>query len=221
MKNVCLVDLDDTLADFRTPMIEIVNRVTGKDTKWEGYDIPDDAGLTHAEFIDILIKEDIISKIGINDSSRKFLNDLHKLGYYTVLITARGWHPYGRALTQQWVAEHELDINELIVVDAHQSKTDVITKFGGDIVFSIDDRIKHCREYSQSGNVDHVLLYDAIWNSKFLPWNTDWNGCDYEQRIYDLHEIIDHVEWSKENQGAISRKNSRKRRSQDVRKVYS
>lgn len=208
MYNVALVDLDDTLADFRTPMIEIVNRVTGRDTVWDGYDIPEDAGLTHDEFIDILIRENIIGQIGIHDSSRKFLNDLHKLDYYTVLITARGWHPYGRALTQQWVAEHELDIDELIVVDAHQSKTDVIGKFGNDIKFSVDDRMKHCREYSQTGCINHVLLYDAVWNRGMTRWNTDWNGNDYDERIFDLNEIVEHVEWA-----------TQKRRDDDVRQI--
>lgn len=206
--NVALVDLDDTLADFRTPMIATVNRVTGRDTVWEGYDIPPESGLTHDEFIDILIEEDIIGQIGIHDSSRKFLNDLHRLDYYTVLITARGWHPEGRARTQQWVAEHELDIDELIVVDAHESKTDVITKFGDDITFSIDDRMKHCREYSQTNNIDHVLLYDAIWNNNMTPWNTDWEGYDYDERIFDLSEIIAHVDWA-----------THKRRGDDVRQI--
>lgn len=208
MYNVALVDLDDTLADFRTPMIATVNRVTGRDTVWEGYDIPAHAGLTHTEFIDILIQEDIISQIGIHDSSHKFLNDLHRLNYYTVLITARGWHPEGRELTQQWVDKHGLDIDELIVVDAHESKTDVIAKFGDDIKFSIDDRMKHCREYSQTNSINHVLLYNAIWNENMGRWNTDWNGYDYDERIFDLSEIIDHVEWATE-----------KRRDDNVRHI--
>ena len=142
----------------------------------------------------------VIENVEINTSSRQFLKDLHDLDYHTVLITARGWHPYGRALTQQWVCEHSLDwdIDELIVVDADQSKTDVIKKFGK-IKFSIDDRIKHCREYTQTGNIEHVLVYDQPWNTDLTRWNHEWGGNDYDERIHDLHEIIEHLDWCELN----------------------
>lgn len=208
MKNICLVDLDDTLADFKTPMMNALNRVTGQNIHWSAYDtfnVAELYGMEMPEFMQMLIDEQVIENTEIHPSSRQFLKDLHDLDYHTVLITARGWHPYGRALTQQWVAEHEIDwhIDELIVVDADQSKTDVIKKFGN-IKFSIDDRIKHCREYTQTGNIEHVLVYDQPWNTNLTRWNHDWGGHDYDERITDLHEIINHVEWCEETDRSIS-----------------
>ena len=97
MKNVCLVDLDDTLADFRTPMIEIVNRVTGKDTEWKGYDVPEDAGLTHSEFIEILIKEDIINNVNNNvlimEDDKSVIVDVIKKDIKVVFSDSDESHP--------------------------------------------------------------------------------------------------------------------------------
>jgi len=199
--NVCLVDLDDTLGDLKQPMMEALNAFTGKNihwSQWNTFDVPQLYGLSNEEFLKMCIDSDILNKVIIHDSSYKFLNDLRKLGYYTVLITARGWHPEGKSITESWVSEHNLDIDELIVVGVDQSKTDVITKFDN-IVFSIDDRIKHCREYMQSGMIRHVLVYNAPWNEHMTKLNPFWGGNDYHERIIDLHEIIDHVEWCDNN----------------------
>lgn len=204
--NVCIVDLDDTLGDLKNPMMEALKSATGKDihwSKWDSFDVPSLYGITQQDFLNICINENILEKVIIHDSSYKFLNDLHKLNYYTVLITARGWHPQGKEITKKWVADHNLDIDELIVVEIDQSKTDVITKFDN-IIFSIDDRIKHCREYIQSGLVKHVLVYDAPWNSHMTKWNPFWKGDDYHERIYDLHEIIDHVDWCNNNERRVA-----------------
>ena len=198
MRNVCLIDLDDVLGDFANPMIRALNAATGKNisrSDCTSFDVKPVFDISDKEFLDILINGGIIENTEIHESSYKFLSDLHVLNYYTVLITARGWHPNANALTEQWVADHALDIDELIVVDMHQSKADVVKKFSS-ITFSIDDRIKHCREYTQAGIIEHVLLYDAPWNTNLTSWNTDWDGHDYDERILDLHEIIDHVEWA-------------------------
>ena len=202
---ICLVDLDDTLGDFKTPMMHALSRVTGKNIHWSEYttfDVPSLYGISYKRFLQILVREQVIEQVEIHGSSYKFLNDLHQLNYYTVLITARGWHPSGASLTEEWVANHGPDIDELIVVGPEQSKTDVIEKFKN-IVFSVDDRIKHCREYTQTGKIGHVLLYNAPWNKDMSRWNPELGGYDYNERIFDLHDIITHVEWV-ENNGRIA-----------------
>jgi hypothetical protein len=183
-------------------MMHALNQKTGKNLHWSSYstyDIPTLYGLDKDEFLQLLIDDKVIEQAEIHDSSYQFLSDLHALNYYVVLITARGWHPQGAAITEQWVLDHKLNVDELIVVGADQSKTEVTEKFG-DIVFSIDDRIKHCREYTQTGRVKHVLVYDAPWNAHMTRWNSDWEGYDYDERIYDLHEIIKHVDWCNEQE---------------------
>lgn len=205
-QNVCVVDLDDTLGDLKEPMMQALNRVTGKNihwSEWNRFDVSNIYGLTDTEMLSVLEGEYVLEQVIIHDSSYKFLNDLHGLGYYTVLVTARGWHPKGKEITEQWVSDHSLDIDELIVVGVDQSKTDVIDKFDN-IVFSIDDRIKHCREYTQCGKIQHVLLYDTPWNAHMSRWNPYWFGYDYDERIYDLHEIIEHIDWVKDEERRIA-----------------
>ena len=170
MKKVCLVDLDDTLGDLKNPMMEALGKHTGVDihwSTWEAFDVPK-----------------------IHDSGYSFINQLKMLGYYVVIITARGWHPDAFNLTDNWVREHNLNIDELLVIDNNQSKTDVIKKFNN-IAFSVDDRIRNCRDYIQSGLADNVILYSAPWNHYMTRWNRFWKGYDYHYRVNDLHEIFE------------------------------
>lgn len=200
MKNVCLIDLDDTLVDLKTPLMLALNRRTNKNlhwNSWDTFDLTATYNITNAEFLNICIEENVLNDAVIHDSSKKFLDDLNFLGYHTVLITARGWHPRGKNITEEWVSNHNLSINELIVVGMEQSKTDMISKFNN-IVFSIDDRIKHCREYKNTNKIRHVLLYNMPWNINMTRWNPFVGGYDYDERIYDLKEIITHLDWCNE-----------------------
>jgi hypothetical protein len=196
MNSICLIDLDDTLVDLKEPLMEALNKNTKKDihwSKWYTFDVPKLYDITHDEFIKICITENVIEKAVIHNKSYEFLDKLNKLGLYTVLITARGWHPDAINLTEHWVSEHNLNIDELIIVGVNESKIHSIKKFNN-IIFSVDDRIKHCREYTQSGKINNVIVYDAPWNTHMTRWNKYWKGYDYNIRIKDLNEIIPHVE---------------------------
>jgi 5'(3')-deoxyribonucleotidase len=196
MDNICLIDLDDTLGDLKNPMMQALNRSTGKNLHWrdwDTYDVPNVYDVSHARFLEILIDEHVIESTIIHDSSYTFLDNLNAMGSHVVLITARGWHPNGVDITEKWITSHNLNIHELIVVDANQSKTDVINKFDT-IQFSVDDRIKHCREYTQSGKVKDVILYDAPWNNHMTRWNIYWEGYDYDFKVNDLNEILQRLD---------------------------
>jgi uncharacterized HAD superfamily protein len=125
----------------------------------------------------------------VNPESQKLLEGLHKLNYYNVLITARKWHPDGERITYKWVEDNDLEVDEIIFVGVNDSKTDAIRSLKN-IKFSIDDRIKHCREYTQSDMVEHVLVKDAPWNTHMTRWNEFWGGYDYDARINSLDEVL-------------------------------
>lgn len=191
----CLIDLDDTLGDFKDPLMKALNKATGKRihwSKWTNFDVPELYEISHDDFLDICIKEKVIENTKVNETSASFLSDLKYFGYHNILITARGWHPNGRELTEQWLSDNELIIDEVIVVDVHQSKVDSIAHIDG-IEFSVDDRIKHCREYMQSNKVKYVVLYDAPWNSYMNRWNHFWGGYDYHMRVDDLTRILPNI----------------------------
>jgi 5'(3')-deoxyribonucleotidase len=193
--NVCFIDLDDTLGDLKSPMMHALNHATGKTihwSLWKSFDVPKIYGLTDKEFLDILIDKNILETLEIHGDSYEFLKDLQDLDKHVVLITARGWHPDAQKITENWVINHGLEIDELIVVEQDQSKTDFIKRFG-EIGYSLDDRIKHCREYMRTGLVGSVILCNAPWNNDMTKENPFIGGHDYHKRIYDLHEAIDHI----------------------------
>lgn len=188
----CLIDLDDTLADMKQAMMSALNKATGKYihwSKWNTYDVPALYGIEYEKFLQICRDEQVIHNVVINESSENFLSTLKMLGFYNVLITARGWHPDGKKITEQWVTDHGLCVDEIILVESNQSKIEVIEKFDN-IEFSVDDRIKHCREYKQTKKVNNVFVCDAPWNTHMSRWNPYCGGFDYDMRVNNLNEIV-------------------------------
>jgi hypothetical protein len=195
-KNICLVDLDDTLVDLKEPMKQALDSFTGKDipwNKWEHFDVPSIYGVSNSEFLDACIEHEVLERAEIHAESYKFLNDLKRMDCHVVLITARGWHPRGKEVTEKYISDHELNIDELILVDVDESKAEWAKRFNK-IKFTVDDRMKHCREYMKTGVVEKVMLYDAPWNSYMTKLNPFVGGYDYHERIKNLHHIMNHVE---------------------------
>lgn len=192
MQNVCLIDIDDTLGDLKNPMMYALNKHTGKNfhwSDWKEFDIPKIYDITCEQFFEYCQRENVLSNIKPHDEAHAFLKNLRKLNTYIVLITARGWHPNGEAITCDWINEHELDIDELIIIPEHGNKADVIKKFNN-IMFSVDDRIRNCRDYMNSELVDKVFIYTAPWNSHMNNWNHVGGGFDYHYRIRNLNDIF-------------------------------
>lgn len=191
MKNVCLIDLDDTLGDFSTGMLEALNHRTGKYfTYIPTFDVVSVYGITDDDLFNICREEQVAENTIASPDAIGFLNELHNRGWCSVVITARGWHPHAEEITAKWLSDNNLTPDELIVVGENQSKTDVIGKFDN-IILSLDDRIKNCREYTKSGLVDNVIIYEASWNNYMSRWNTDWNGWDYHFRVKSLFDVFD------------------------------
>ena len=64
MKPVCLVDLDDTLLDFKTPMMEALNLHSGKSIHWSKYDAFDAVlslyDISYQNFLQLLVDYQVL-----------------------------------------------------------------------------------------------------------------------------------------------------------------
>lgn len=201
-KPVCLIDLDDTLADLKEPMMKAMNAHTGKSIHWSTWADFDVSGIYEVpseEFLQVCIDDFVLERAEIHDSTYNFMNILKRNGAYVVLITARGWHPRGGEITEEWILGHSLDVDEVIVVGEHESKAGVMAKHFDRVSFTVDDRMKHCREYKQSGIVDTTVVYTTPWNEYKTSYNPFIGTYDFDLRVRDLNEILFHLDWINDN----------------------
>ena len=73
MRPIALVDLDDTLGDLKNPMMDALNRVTGKNIHWSSwttFNVPELYKISENDFMDILIDQKVIENVIIHESIR-------------------------------------------------------------------------------------------------------------------------------------------------------
>jgi 5'(3')-deoxyribonucleotidase len=181
MNNVAW-DLDDTICNLRVPMMQALNLYTGKaiDWKdWSGHNLEEIYEITSDEFVQILIDGNVIERANPVPRIKEVLDALKDKGFNIHIITARGWHPNGMAITEQWFNENKLPFDSINIVPLGGSKADIMDKIGN-IKYLIDDNVNNCKEVISRG-------YDAYLIP--MPWNTD-SGL---KRLSTVEEVLTHL----------------------------
>lgn len=187
--NYIIFDMDDVVAKMREPMSEHFNEVSDRyihHEDWhtldciELYDVPFDA--------DHMVEKRIIERCVPEEDAKATFDRLHELGFRIAVATARGWHPKGAELTEEWLHNHGLHQDEIHVVElaggaGKSAVFDNIAKKGR-IAGFIDDQDKYLK---QSFNHDAVEKTYAMTR----PWNK--HSVDFDHRVKSLTEFTDHV----------------------------
>jgi uncharacterized HAD superfamily protein len=183
MKNI-IFDLDDTLGNLSSPMMNALNLATGKDftrNDSTSYFITDLYDISLEEFYEILTDFKVIENVVPLAGSREVLE--HAMKDHTVhIVTARGWHPDALSITEQWFKQHDLPYHHIRICNALQSKIDCIAGIEN-IVLAVDDRGSHCVEFDSYDKIAKVLMMNQ-------PWNVDIDGI---HRIHDITEVLEHI----------------------------
>jgi 5'(3')-deoxyribonucleotidase len=186
---IAIIDVDDTLADMRTLLSSALIAHSGQDIHWkewagtgleELYDIP------HADFMDVLKSYKVIEQMMPHDDSLSFTKTLIDSGYNVTLLTARNWHPNSRSVTEQWLENHGLVYNDLMICNIEDDKAEIVRNAFGRVELTVDDSKKHCTSYVKSEIVSNVFVYDMPWNKcTFLDKNAI--------RINKLSQALKHI----------------------------
>ena len=106
-------------------------------------------------------------------------------------MTARGWHSRGHALTLDFFKNHGLVPDDLQVLDLHESKLDVIRRYGN-VALCVDDHAGHVDSFVKAGFPS--LLVDR-------PWNRHFHHFD---RVFDLQDVIQRIPFRSMDMGGLS-----------------
>lgn len=163
---IAILDVDDTLADLKQELMETMHKETGKHlhwSEWGSINVDKFYGVNLNQFLDIMLKHDVIDRLQPHEESKEVLDKLRAYGFRIVMVTARGWHPTGKDNTVKWLEKHHLPFDEVITVPLTECKVESIRKFGR-VHLAVDDNTKHVEAFAKSGIVDHSYLYNRPWN---------------------------------------------------------
>lgn len=161
-----ICDLDDTLADLKTPMLDALNKLTGKTLKSEDltkFDIVSLYGISDQDFFDCLINEKILENLEPFPETKDLLTDLVKKDYNVTIITSRAYHPNALQVTARWFNKYDIPFSRLIISDHGKKKCDYLNEEENVALF-VDDKVENCEDFIASKKSKFVRLYDAPWN---------------------------------------------------------
>lgn len=179
-----ILDLDDTLINFREPMCQLLNKLTDKGIHWKEwncYGVGDFYDMTGEEFCEYIVEHEILQNLEPHEETRGLLTELHNRNYNIVIISARGFHPNADKVTRDWFAKYDLPLDELYISTHGNRKIDSV-KEHENIILTLDDNVQHCEDFIASGKPQHVLLYD-------MPWNIESSI----PRIKSLNEVYNYI----------------------------
>jgi len=183
---IAALDIDDSLANLRDPLMHTLNEYTGKNIHWEewdAYNLAEIYGMTISDFYACLLESDILRNVKPLEDTINFCQYLIDNNYLVLMVTARGWHPQGTEITKQWLHDYKIPYHDLYVTKFGDSKYKAIEKYGV-IDLAVDDAFKHIEDYKQSGKVRHPVLFHHPWNKNH----------EYDKIIYSIIEAKQYVE---------------------------
>jgi uncharacterized HAD superfamily protein len=185
-----MLDIDDTLGDMASWFQNELRR-RYKDESITFEDWTRDFGrssslpaLTSEAIGDIIIEGNGLTDMKPREGLLELNAALQEKGYYVVLVTARGWHPEARKVTQEWMERIGFHYDELIVCPLDKCKEEA-TKMFKKVEIFMDDRFDHCLSMAESGRVVKSLVMDQPWNRNEYSLKV--------QRVRGIQDAIKHL----------------------------
>lgn len=174
-------DCDDVVANIRDNMAEVLSQLSGRNIhwgEWDTYDLSKIYGINIDDCLAAFLEHRVLERATLEPGARETIRAVRDDGYRIVMLTARGWHPHGDSLTREWLAAHDIIVDELRVVPLHASKTAVMEDTYVD--FLVDDNPRHIIDAEGVTHIRSPVLMSR-------PWNLD---TDVRHRINTLPDLV-------------------------------
>lgn len=181
-RDIIVLDCDDVLANSKYVFAEGISNQIGMPVDpntWQNYSLTKIyPTLNWDRWIQQIIEEETLSSIPVNPLA-KILIDSLKHHSKIIILTARGFHPDAKRVTEEWARTNNLEIDDVIVTDNTICKSDILKKFNSVLLY-VDDNSDYFLKATQLPHIKNVFLMDQPWNRHI---STD-------KRIKCLSEII-------------------------------
>ena len=187
-EKIALFDLDDTLLDIKGMMYDTLREEFGSDSiphwsLWTDFNLEKLLGITVDELIEVCIKYNTFHLAKPHLFSPYILKDLKARGWHVIILTARdGFVPNAYEETESYLKHNGLLHDELIVTKVGENKM-VGLEHHPKLTFTIDDQIKNCNTFRDSGKFEHIFLHAQAYN----------RGCNDYIRLHNLYQVYHHL----------------------------
>lgn len=187
---VIVFDMDDCLSFSRPQFAAALNAATGKDIPWEdwteSYDLTKTYGLDAKGLLDVWAAANCFQNAVPEDGARDILDFCKSQGFKIVILTARGWHPEAAEITAQWMQDHGLYYDEIIISGYGKTKRDAIAELqarGDRVLIFVDDHLDHLKDVAALVPRIELVLVDR-------PWNSSKELDSSSHRIFHLDQLL-------------------------------
>lgn len=151
---------------------------------WDGYNLAEIFDIEHQACIEAFLSHDVLSRCEPEPFARELLQAASETGMSVHILTARGWHPDGRAITEHWLREHAIPVDHLEVIELGRCKSGYLAGLPVRPSVFVDDAPHHIQ--GAIPHVERALLMDRPWNRTYA--HTDRIGS-LVQASAILHEL--------------------------------
>lgn len=190
-KKTVILDIDDTLANFREPACKLFKEKTGKDIPWKQwncYRLDKIYNIPVNDLLNYVIYGNMLEKLKLHDGSKKLVNRLYEKDFNIKIISSRNYHPHAFDVTEEWLKKNKIPFNSLHISGNGIKKSSFVEK-DENVVLAVDDNIDNCVDFIKNGKVKNPHLYTMPWNR-----HSDMN------RFHNINEIEQHMYLEKENE---------------------
>lgn len=165
-KDILLLDFDDCIGDFAPYICSYMNTI-GNHAKIEDYklyEFGDYHGLNHSEFKKCVVDSQAFRLLQPRPRAIEAIKLLREKGYFIVVVTSRGSFVNARLDTAEWLASHNVIVDDLKIVNPQiENKSDVYAQLGLErIVGLVDDAIHNLIDAEKVGI--RPICIDRPWN---------------------------------------------------------
>lgn len=162
------IDVDDVLGALSTVLAPELNRISGKTlevSQWHTFNCERLYGIKPDALLNCIIEKNLLSVMAPVPGAPEAMQRLRDCGKKLVLVTARGYHPQAQSVTEQWLYQHRIPFDDLIIVPEGMSKgqcTQAMYPKGFSLM--VDDHPVNLDSMNQMNMVDRTILIDQPWN---------------------------------------------------------
>lgn len=187
MKPTILLDLDDTIADFKSAMYKSMKTAFGNVkhyNKWNTYNLTDHCGQNINDILNLIVNDNVLENLLPYDHSAYLIEQLYK-DNNIVIVTSRHYHPNAKRITKNWLMQNKIPFDSVHITGADIKKSDIAKMYN--VKYAVDDHIENCLDYQMHGY--NCILFNQPWNRSHKH-NRD--------NISSLHELLPPIYLTKE-----------------------
>jgi len=150
---------------------------------WDAFNVDEKLGISLDELKKVCHEYKVFRQAKPLLFSPYILEDLKRRKFRIVIVTSRhGFVHDAVSETEKYLDEHKLHYDELVVTHHGRNKMDYLGHYDK-ITFAIDDQVRNCVDFAESGKVDHVFLSALLHNKE----------CDRFPRLHNLYQIYKYI----------------------------